>query len=274
MFKLVALEGNSHHALDRPRMTVGRDQSCDIRLVTGKISKQHALLTTENGSIFIEDLNSTNGTFVNNRQIRARRSLTPGDVIRFESIAFYLSPEAEGSPTILAHNLPQSDSASSSSKITIEDDESSLTVFEVDYSLPSDWPTADEDPLFTDRSTRYTADQVDQRLHQFVPTTDEFAAALVVMSNNERTPVFGLKLGASKHHWSIGRSTDQSITLTDMSVSANHATLIYDNGRWAVQDENSSNRVKVNDRTQVLSPLSNGDVITLGKVELVFRSLG
>ena len=99
-------------------------------------------------------------------------------------------------------------------------------------------------------------------------------AVLLVMSGASANPVFGLTVHDRRHHWSIGRGPEQSISLGDVSVSARHATLIYDDGRWAIQDERSSNRVKVNNSTQTLSPLRDGDLISLGKVDLVFRLTG
>ena len=272
MFKLVAVDGDAQHLLDKERVTVGRDQSCDIRIVAGKVSKQHALLIVDQDIVSVEDLNSTNGTFVNNRQVRSRRNVSAGDVIRFESVAYYLSSSADESHTILARNLPKSAATSGRSKIAIDARESSdSTVFAEDYSLPADWPTADNDPLFTDRARKYTTEQVDRLLGKYLPQYADATAVLVIMSGNPRTPLFGLKVSRRKHHWTLGRSPDQLICLSDISVSARHATLIYDRDRWAIRDENSSNRVKVNNKAQTLSPLVDGDVIALGMVDLVFR---
>jgi hypothetical protein len=125
--------------------------------------------------------------------------------------------------------------------------------------------------MFTDRASKYTTEQVDQMLRRQPTGHEDFTAMLVVMSGNHKLSLFGLKVSDTKHHWSLGRSSDQSISLSDISVSARHATLIYDRDRWAIRDENSSNHVKVNNKTQILSPLTNGDVIALGKVDLVFR---
>ena len=272
MYKLVALDGGVEHALDKARLTVGRGHECDIRIPADEVSKRHAVLTVEGSSIAIEDLDSTNGTYVNNRRVRARRSLAPGDVIRFESIAFYLSSSADASLTVLAHNLPRS-AAANRSKITIGAEEPAETVFEQEYSLPADWPTAENDSLFTHRSSRYDSARVERILDERLPDPGELTAVLLVMSGPLDPPLFGLKADARKHHWTIGRAADQSIRVRDISVSARHATLIYDRDRWAIRDEQSSNRVKVNGEVQSLAPILDGDLITLGKVDLVFRLL-
>ena len=63
------------------RQTIGREPSCDIVFLRDSVSRRHALLTTEVGSTTIEDLESTNGTFVNSERVRSR-VLADGDQIR------------------------------------------------------------------------------------------------------------------------------------------------------------------------------------------------
>lgn len=63
------------------RQSVGREPSCDIVFLRDSVSRRHALLTTEGGVTTIEDLESTNGTFVNNERV-VSRVLVTGDQIR------------------------------------------------------------------------------------------------------------------------------------------------------------------------------------------------
>jgi general secretion pathway protein A len=66
--------------LNRPRMVLGRDDSCDISLDSRYVSRfQNLFLETPEGWILI-DLSSTNGCFVNGRRIREHR-LRDGDLI-------------------------------------------------------------------------------------------------------------------------------------------------------------------------------------------------
>jgi FHA domain len=60
--------------------TIGSGQDCDIRLESNFVSRHHAhLIRTRDGSI-LEDLNSTNGTYINSRRIN-KRALRGGDLV-------------------------------------------------------------------------------------------------------------------------------------------------------------------------------------------------
>jgi pSer/pThr/pTyr-binding forkhead associated (FHA) protein len=63
-------------------MTVGRAPECELRLDDTYTSQQHARLFAKNNSWFVEDLGSTNGTFVNEQKLAAPAMLQPGDKVR------------------------------------------------------------------------------------------------------------------------------------------------------------------------------------------------
>lgn len=74
---------------ERPRtvrlaasMTVGRAPECELRLDDTYASQQHARLYAKNDAWFVEDLGSTNGTFVNDQKLAAPAMLQPGDKVR------------------------------------------------------------------------------------------------------------------------------------------------------------------------------------------------
>lgn len=66
--------------IDKERVTIGRKPSNDIQIDNLAISGNHAVIVTILNDAFLEDLNSTNGTFVNGRQIH-KHFLQDGDVI-------------------------------------------------------------------------------------------------------------------------------------------------------------------------------------------------
>ena len=67
-------------ALQKERTTLGRKASNDIQVDNLAVSGEHAVIFTMLNDSFVEDLNSTNGTFVNGKPVR-RHLLQSGDVI-------------------------------------------------------------------------------------------------------------------------------------------------------------------------------------------------
>jgi len=60
---------------------IGRVAECDLTLNSRKASRRHAEVRYEGEQVLIEDLGSTNGTFVNGERLRRPRVLQPGDRI-------------------------------------------------------------------------------------------------------------------------------------------------------------------------------------------------
>ena len=66
-------------AVDRP-IVIGRDPTADLVLDDGEVSGQHARITpSPDGSATVEDLESTNGTFVNQNELEGPAHLDAGD---------------------------------------------------------------------------------------------------------------------------------------------------------------------------------------------------
>ncbi|MVF12580.1 FHA domain-containing protein [Ketobacter sp. MCCC 1A13808] len=89
-FLLRSLQDGTEIPLDQRSALVGRELECEISLDSGHISRYHAKLTLLDEGIQVEDLNSTNGTFVNGTRINRTEILLPGDEIRFHEMAFKL----------------------------------------------------------------------------------------------------------------------------------------------------------------------------------------
>jgi hypothetical protein len=78
---------------------IGRDPSSDWVIDDVEVSRRHARLIPQSGGYAIEDLGSTNGTFVNGQRIRTVLPLLPGATIRLGEnvLLFYdLAPKPEG----------------------------------------------------------------------------------------------------------------------------------------------------------------------------------
>jgi len=85
------------YELTKPTTSVGRQPGNDIVLPTSAVSRYHATLDVAEGSVYLVDLGTVNGSFVNDQQIEAngRISLNDGDVITLGDIELLFSaPEA------------------------------------------------------------------------------------------------------------------------------------------------------------------------------------
>ena len=71
------------------RYIIGRGRHCDFVIDSGKVSREHAAIVREGLQYFIEDLNSSNGTYFNKQRI-GRRKIEHGDqyLICNEKITF------------------------------------------------------------------------------------------------------------------------------------------------------------------------------------------
>jgi serine phosphatase RsbU (regulator of sigma subunit)/pSer/pThr/pTyr-binding forkhead associated (FHA) protein len=88
---LTAENGNTagqRHLLTKNRYVLGRHPECDIVVDAGAVSRHHAQLFRVGSEFFVEDMNSRNGTFVNDQMIFGRHRLRQGDRIRVCDIAF------------------------------------------------------------------------------------------------------------------------------------------------------------------------------------------
>src|SRR5690349_5288963 len=66
------------YPIGQPEIIIGRSSDLDMVLVEDMVSRRHARIAVAEGHITIEDLGSTNGTFVNGEKI-SRASLKEGD---------------------------------------------------------------------------------------------------------------------------------------------------------------------------------------------------
>lgn len=75
--------------------TVGRDSSAGIVIDDPEASRRHASLSSDDAGVTVEDLGSTNGTFVNGQRLSAAQTLSDGDKLRIGTTVFAVHVEAE-----------------------------------------------------------------------------------------------------------------------------------------------------------------------------------
>lgn len=74
-------------SIDRD-MLVGRHQAADIVLQSSEISRKHAAFLRVEDALWVQDLASSNGTFVNDARISEQVLLKDGDIVQFASLKF------------------------------------------------------------------------------------------------------------------------------------------------------------------------------------------
>jgi len=67
--------------LEKEETSLGRDLANDIAISDPEVSRQHAQFLMQGENIFVEDLGSTNGTFLNGERIANMQQLRAGDVV-------------------------------------------------------------------------------------------------------------------------------------------------------------------------------------------------
>lgn len=76
------------YKLNQPKMVMGRHPDCEIVIDAGAVSRQHAQIILADDNFYIEDLQSRNGTYVNDRRIEGRKLLCHADSLRICDIGF------------------------------------------------------------------------------------------------------------------------------------------------------------------------------------------
>lgn len=66
---------------------IGRAAECDISLAAAHLSRRHAQLQIIDGMLFVKDLESANGTFLNGKRVAEAR-VKRGDELRFDALTF------------------------------------------------------------------------------------------------------------------------------------------------------------------------------------------
>jgi hypothetical protein len=82
-------------------VAIGR-QDADLVVEDPEVSRRHAVLRRSGGSVVVEDLDSTNGTFVNGERIRGPIKVGPGDQVRVGRTTLEIEPDQRADDTIVS----------------------------------------------------------------------------------------------------------------------------------------------------------------------------
>lgn len=77
--------------------TIGRQNTCTIRIPLAEVSRRHAELSAEADELVLKDLGAANGTYVNNRRIDGAVDIEAGDQIMIGPVVFTVQIDGEPS---------------------------------------------------------------------------------------------------------------------------------------------------------------------------------
>lgn len=83
-------------SVTRDVTVIGRREDCDLRIPLNDVSRKHARLIKEDGGMRLEDLGSSNGTYLNGQRVEREAILQAGDSIQVGPVVFVL--QVDGYP--------------------------------------------------------------------------------------------------------------------------------------------------------------------------------
>src|SRR5689334_22156902 len=81
-------------SIARDMTVIGRREDCDLRIPLGDVSRKHCRIVRDGDMLKLEDLGSSNGTFLNAHRVQ-EALLSPGDSIQVGPVVFVLQVDGE-----------------------------------------------------------------------------------------------------------------------------------------------------------------------------------
>jgi pSer/pThr/pTyr-binding forkhead associated (FHA) protein len=293
-------------------LTAGRSPECGLRLPgggpEGGPSRKHAQLSLGDGGLWVEDLGSKNGTFVNDQLVTARTRLSGGDRLRFDRVSFLVHvPVEDADATVMRpvaalgaapplRAVPAQPAAARSAPAIRPAAGAAAAAAGAaparmpppapvaagggtkDWVMPGAW--ADPEAARAEGSTvLLNSDQVKEMAAQpaAVAAGDVDVPTLTCVSGPQAGRRFRLEKaapGGRAAEWTLGSDAGQDVQLSGDGISGQHACIVNEGLRWKIVDRLSSNGTFVNNKRAVTSFLSSGDEVRLGMVACVFALPG
>ncbi|MFT7559221.1 MAG: pSer/pThr/pTyr-binding forkhead associated (FHA) protein [Flavobacteriales bacterium] len=245
---------------------VGRSANCDIQIDETSLSREHARITIRDEIIQVQDLHSTNGTFINEEAISGICPLRAGDILRFGQERFSLQLNNSDATVMFAHTL-------SESAMMIEDeDEADGTVMLQSISLPSGW-VSDDDFSSDVPQSEHQDHKLIIALQAHASNKLKYKYGLIVTVKPEQSipQVKLLSTQGESSEWFIGRDTSCALHLDESRISHKHARVFFQNKQWKLEDCDSRNGVLKNGQIIKACQLSDTPSLEFGPYTLDFK---
>jgi pSer/pThr/pTyr-binding forkhead associated (FHA) protein len=258
-----ASDGSETEVTDQ--LLVGRLPESGLVLTEGHPSRRHAMITAKGAAVTIEDLQSANGTFVNDVRLTAPALLNSGDRLRFDTDEYVLRiyvpevPGGDGEKTLLRRPEDLAVDAPGNTR-----------------SGPA-WINPDKHAPGGPKTEFIDAAKLKEKMLAPAASATDAAPAKVdaptlsVSSGSKKGTRIALRSPAQHGEWTLGSDTDRDIVFNDEGVSGVHAKIAFDGKRWRLSDQMSANGTYVNGKRSNMSYLGDGDRLRFGPVECLFQ---
>jgi pSer/pThr/pTyr-binding forkhead associated (FHA) protein len=235
----------SHYLLDLSEILIGRDTCCAVPLSRRGVSRRHALVRLEEDGASVQDLGSTNGTFLNGRRLGDEAApLRDGDVLTICRVEItFVDPAAHAS--LASAGLDETLATELGTLLTTGGTLGTMVA---------------RDPSLLD------APEVEAALLRIVVSRPAGTRLLVREESRTREVALG------GDELLIGRDPACQVRLDDRRASTRHATIRSEDGHYVLRDLESVNGTLVNGVTVREHRLSPGDLIRIGDATIVFSA--
>ena len=249
---LVIKEGPSTgktYPLESDEFFIGRESENTLQIDSPGVSRKHARLSFQNQQYFLEDLGSSNGTFLNGERISHPRPLKDGDVIGLgKSIQLEYQELTPAVPaTMLEEELPVFDG-------TMIEDAAQQTI------VPSQAPPGSSEDIPSMQEPQMTMIGQDVSFPKMTTPPQ-----LLVAIAGEAQKTYSL----SKDRVTLGRAEDNEIEIDSRIVSRHHAFLDRTKDGYVLNVLPSVGNPILNNGKPVTAPyvLKHGDILRIGSLD-------
>jgi hypothetical protein len=118
------------YVVRKPATLIGRNEACDLIVSDPLVSRRHCQILWDGVYCTVEDLGSTNGTYINGQPLGAAYALRPGDRLQVADVVFlFTDPQA----TLVGHRWPKLKIDRVTKHVTVNDNPIELSAKE--YAL-------------------------------------------------------------------------------------------------------------------------------------------
>ncbi|MFL0809149.1 MAG: FHA domain-containing protein [Agarilytica sp.] len=275
-FKLKRIRDGEEFEIGLIAILVGRSDSCDITVTEGFPSREHARIAEREGGVMVQDLHSTNGTFVNNKQIEEATILKAGDVVKFGDEAFSVQSTEAPEATVMMRSLGVGSNTSATviDEDEDEDDQDSTSFLEI-YSLPQGWD--DGGGGFNNQVGKLDEKKraaIDRYVERFSQSLKGKTGIFLIFFREDNPPEFKSLMQADERTvWSFGRSSECDVSFDDPCISKHHADIRYESGGWSIHDKQSTNGLLLEGKRTPSIALKDDHTFEISTVEVLVRKL-